>query len=88
MAILFAWGAWPSRALRPVIVSANALMWISAAPIGGHYLVDLLAGSAIAIGAIALTNRLVSRAAGGDPEAVAEHDWSLALAKQAAVQTR
>lgn len=57
MAILFCWGAWPARVLRLPIVAINAAMWLAAVPVGGHYLVDLLGGSVIAIVAIASVQR-------------------------------
>lgn len=55
MAILFAWAVWPIRIFRLPIVAINALMWIAAVPIGGHYIVDLFGGSIVAIVAILLT---------------------------------
>lgn len=57
MAILFAWAAWPSRLFRVPIAIVNGLMWIAAVPIGGHYVVDLLGGSAITLAAIGVANR-------------------------------
>lgn len=57
MAILFAWGAWPIRRARIPMLAANGLMWVSAIPIGGHYLVDLLGGSLIAVASILLVAR-------------------------------
>ena len=47
------------------IATLNAVMLISIPPIGGHYLVDVIAGAALALGAIAVqratTRRGVSR---------------------------
>ena len=54
MAILFVWALWPVRILRAPVLAVNALMWASAVPIGGHYVVDLLGGSAIALLAVAV----------------------------------
>lgn len=62
MAILFIWGVWPVRLLRVPIGSINALMWIAAVPIGGHYIVDVLAGSAIAGATILTSGYLACRA--------------------------
>jgi membrane-associated phospholipid phosphatase len=53
MAIIFAWAAFPSRHFRIPVAVINALMWVSAVPIGGHYVVDLLGGSVIATLSIA-----------------------------------
>ena len=51
-AVLFTWALWPARWFRPLIVLANGLM-LAATPInGGHYFIDLIAGIAIAAGAI------------------------------------
>lgn len=66
MAILFVWGAWPARRFRVPMLVVNGLMWLAAVPLGGHYVVDVLAGSAIAAGAIVLATRL-TRAAGEAP---------------------
>lgn len=55
MAILFAWALWPIRRARGVAVIVNSLMWFSAVPIGGHYVIDILGGSVIAILAIKFT---------------------------------
>lgn len=59
MAILFVWGAWPgARLWRAPLLAINILMWVSAVPIGGHYGVDLIGGTLVAAGAIALANRV------------------------------
>jgi hypothetical protein len=51
-ALLYAWALWPLRWWRPVIVLINGVM-LAATPIdGGHYFVDLIAGTAIAVAAI------------------------------------
>jgi membrane-associated phospholipid phosphatase len=56
--VLYAWALWPARWLRPILVLANAAM-LAATPIdGGHYFVDLFAGMAIAIAAIAAARRV------------------------------
>ncbi|MGN7997622.1 phosphatase PAP2 family protein [Sphingomonas sp. 22176] len=56
MAVLFAWALWPFRLLRIVSLPLNLLMWSAAIPIGGHYVVDVLGGSLIALAALRLTN--------------------------------
>lgn len=52
-AVLYAWALWPLRRLRPLIVVVNGLMLAATPANGGHYLVDIIAGVAIAIAAIA-----------------------------------
>ncbi len=57
-AILYAWALWPVRWLRPIIVAVNGVM-LAATPIdGGHYFIDLGAGVAIAVLAIAAAVRM------------------------------
>jgi membrane-associated phospholipid phosphatase len=59
MAVLFVWAGWPgARLWRGPLVVVNALMWLSAVPVGGHYGVDLIGGTVIAVSAIALAERL------------------------------
>jgi membrane-associated phospholipid phosphatase len=44
----------------------NGLMWISAVPMGGHYITDVLAGTAIAVVAtVAVRARWPQEAEGG-----------------------
>jgi hypothetical protein len=46
--VLYAWALWPVRWLRPIAVLAFGAM-LAATPInGGHYLIDIIAGVAIA----------------------------------------
>ena len=54
VAVLCAWAAWPSRVLRYPLLVLNILMFVSAISHGAHYLVDVLAGAALAGLAIAL----------------------------------
>jgi membrane-associated phospholipid phosphatase len=54
MAILFTWAIWPVGRVRWLASAINSLMWLSAVPIGGHYGVDLLGGSLVALIAIML----------------------------------
>jgi membrane-associated phospholipid phosphatase len=51
-AALYAWAFWPVRWMRPIAVLANAAMLASTPIDGGHYLIDLIAGIAIALLAI------------------------------------
>lgn len=52
-AILLMFGFWPLRWLRWPAIVLNALMFASAVPVGAHYMVDTLAGLALALAAIA-----------------------------------
>lgn len=46
--VLFAWAAWPSQWLRWPMALLNAAMIASAIVSGSHYLIDLIAGAALA----------------------------------------
>jgi membrane-associated phospholipid phosphatase len=48
VAALLAWGAWPSPILRYPFLVLNVLMAVGAITHGAHYLVDIIAGLAIA----------------------------------------
>jgi hypothetical protein len=66
-AALYLWAFWPVRWAGPAAAVANIAM-LAATPIGGgHYLIDIIAGIAVAAGAIAaataITNRLTRRTA-------------------------
>ena len=56
-AVLFAWALWSTRCLRWPGVIVNVLMITATPIIGAHYLVDLVAGLAVAIIAIRLAGR-------------------------------
>lgn len=58
LAVLTAWGAWVLRWARWPMVGLNAVVIVGTLPEGGHYLVDLIAGGAIAVAAIAVVSRL------------------------------
>lgn len=59
-AVLLAWGFAGFRYIGPVLVGLNVLMWLSAI-VAGHYLIDLVAGSVIAIVAIAVSRATINR---------------------------
>lgn len=63
-AVLLAWGFWPLRWCRWPFLLLNVCMFASSLVIGGHYLVDLVAGGAIAatciVAALALSRRIVA----------------------------
>jgi membrane-associated phospholipid phosphatase len=60
VAVLLAWAAAGIPYLRYPMIILNVLMLISSIPIGGHYLIDVIAGSLVAVGSIA-----AARAFGG-----------------------
>lgn len=76
-ACLCAWAAWGSRLLRFPAVLANIAMAISAVSHGSHYLVDVVAGVALAASIVLLLDVLVKRPnlllAGGDRPPVGIH---------------
>ncbi|WP_395397980.1 phosphatase PAP2 family protein [Novosphingobium sp. BL-8A] len=60
-AVLLAYGFWSIRAMRWIFVTLNTLMLASAVPIGGHYIVDLLAGVIAAAAGIAVAGWITDR---------------------------
>jgi membrane-associated phospholipid phosphatase len=50
--LLFAWALYPVRIVGPAMLAVNAVMIASTPVIGGHYLIDVIAGVAVAVGAI------------------------------------
>jgi membrane-associated phospholipid phosphatase len=54
MAVLFTYAFRGTGLIGYGIVTLNVVMLLSIPPIGGHYLVDMLAGGALALGAIAV----------------------------------
>lgn len=54
-AILLMWGYWTFKRLRVAAVALNGTMFLSAVPVGGHYLVDIIAGLALAVLAIVVS---------------------------------
>jgi membrane-associated phospholipid phosphatase len=64
LAVLFTYAFRGTGLIGYVIAALNTVMLLSIPPIGGHYLVDMVAGGALAIGAIAIwraTRQGVSR---------------------------
>lgn len=57
MAVVMMYAAWPVRWLRLIIVPLNVLVLMSVPVDGGHYLIDVIGGVAIALGAIYLVNK-------------------------------
>ena len=63
-AILLSSAFWQWRALRWPMLGLNAAMVLAAVPCGGHYLVDILAGGAVAALTLGLTSGRLPRLAG------------------------
>jgi hypothetical protein len=62
--VLNTWAVWKNRSLRSLFLPLNAAM-IAATPLGGgHYLIDLIAGTLVAIAGIHLARGLSSALAG------------------------
>ncbi len=57
-AVLYTWALWPVKWVRPIAILANGAMLAATPIIGGHYFIDLLAGTAIALIAIAAAHKL------------------------------
>lgn len=63
------------RAVKPLLVISvplNALLILATPPIGGHYLVDVIAGVAVAVASIALVRRFRSSRTAAGPQSVTQ----------------
>lgn len=58
-AILLGLTYWSIKSLRWLFLTLNAIMLASAVPVGGHYLVDVVAGSVIAAASILISHRIL-----------------------------
>jgi PAP2 superfamily len=91
-AVLYAWALWPVRWFRPIVVLANAAMLAATPIIGGHYFVDLFAGIAVAVLAIAASSLVAQwiarRAAGGAPAEAQAPEMPIAAAIRAIDEPR
>ena len=65
-AVILAWAAWPMRAIRWPAILLNGAMLVSAVPIGGHYLIDIVAGCVVAAIGISIARKI------GEPAASAK----------------
>jgi membrane-associated phospholipid phosphatase len=63
-ALILGWGFWSSRQLRWPFLLLNLGMLVSSVPIGGHYIVDVLAGAAVGGLAILLVRTHAMRVTG------------------------
>jgi hypothetical protein len=57
-AVLCAWAVAPVRWVGPIAIAVNVVMFLSTPIGGGHYFVDLIAGTALTVVAIAAARRL------------------------------
>ena len=62
-AVILAWAAWPMRGIRWPAILLNGAMLISAVPIGGHYLIDIVAGCVVAAIGISIARKIGEAAA-------------------------
>lgn len=56
--MIFAWGFWSVRWLRVPALAFNGAVLVATLPHGSHHLIDVLAGVALAVVAIAAAKRL------------------------------
>lgn len=80
-ALILAWSAWTIPTLRWPLASINLLMIVSAVPVGGHYVVDTMAGAACALLSIGIFTFARTRSAA---EAIAApcHVYALKFLKR------
>ena len=57
-AVLYSWALWGVRWMRPIVVVANGALFLGTPIVGGHYFIDIFAGAAVAVAAIAVSRRV------------------------------
>jgi membrane-associated phospholipid phosphatase len=57
--LLFGWAVWPVKLLRVPILALNFVMLAATLTVGGHYLVDIVAGLLVASGSLRLSETIV-----------------------------
>jgi len=57
-AVLYMWALWPVRGFSSIAIGINVLMIAATPVVGAHYVIDVIAGVALAAGSIILTNYL------------------------------
>ncbi len=57
-AVLYMWALWPVWGFRSAAIAVNGLMIAATPVVGAHYVVDVIAGVALAAGSILLTKHL------------------------------
>jgi membrane-associated phospholipid phosphatase len=63
-ALLNGWALARERAIRPMAIALNAAMIAATPLLGGHYLVDLIGGSVLALASVVLANSVYPQMAG------------------------
>jgi membrane-associated phospholipid phosphatase len=66
-AALYMWALWPVRGLRFAWIAVNGLMLAATPVIGGHYMIDVIGGVALAAASILAAKRLFGIYASGNP---------------------
>jgi hypothetical protein len=56
--VLYSWALWGARWMRPIVVVANGALLLGTPIVGGHYFIDIFAGVAVAVVAIAVSRRV------------------------------
>ncbi len=67
---MVAWYAWPLKFLRWPALALNTLVLVATPIQGGHHVVDVLAGFAVAAAGIAIANRVARIVPKFAPEAL------------------
>jgi hypothetical protein len=70
-AIIFLWAMWSVWWMRPIAAVTMGAMLLATPMVGGHYLIDIFAGIAVAIGAIAAARWTSKRVLAARPRTVA-----------------
>lgn len=63
-AVLYLWALWPVRGLGPLAAVVNVMMLLATPVVGGHYFIDIFAGIAVAVAAIAAARLIAARLTG------------------------
>ena len=87
LAVLAAYALYPIRFVGPLALALNVLVILSVPVQGGHHLVDIPAGVAVAVAAITVSSAAVRRRRGRsiDQQAAEEPAWSGAKGQSASV---
>lgn len=76
-AVLLGWGFWSIRAAAPFFVPLNVLMFASALFVGGHYLIDLFAGAAVAAASLFVSSKFIGAFAPATPAKAGSRAFNL-----------
>ena len=78
-AVLYSWALWGARWIRPIVVVANGAQLLATPINGGHYFIDIFAGAAVAVLAIAAARRVGRMIARRQAEAAAPAPIAVAV---------